>query len=85
MIDRAGVHPPGSHPKEGQTGGYSRSTEFAIVALKRSWRQILGWKTVQRAEKRKSLDLEVTTAAHDSRAVSAAQHESHRTIAPQCP
>jgi len=40
MIDRAGVHPLGGHPQEGQTGGCSRSTDLAIVALKRSWRQI---------------------------------------------
>ena len=51
MVDREGAHPLGGHPKEGQTGGCSRSTALAIVALKRSWRQVLGWKTRDRAEK----------------------------------
>jgi hypothetical protein len=84
MIDRAGAHPLGGHPNEGLTGGCSRSTELAIVALKRSWRQIFRWKTGRRAEKGKWPGFEVNTAAHDSRAVSAAQHQSHRTIDPQC-
>jgi hypothetical protein len=77
MVDRG-------HPKGGQTGGCSRSTEMAIVALKRSWSPIFHWKTGRRAEKGKWLGFEVTTAAHDSRAVSTAQHQSHRTIDPQC-
>jgi hypothetical protein len=82
MIDRAGVHPLGGHPKEG--GGCSRSTDLAIVALKRSRRQIFHWKTGRRAENRKWHGFAVTTAAHDSRAVGTAQHQSHRTIDPQC-
>jgi hypothetical protein len=44
MVDSAGAHHRGGHPNEGLTGGCSRSTELAIVALKRSWRQISGWK-----------------------------------------
>jgi hypothetical protein len=44
MIDRAGAHLLGGHLKEEQTGGCSRSTELAIVALKRSWRQIVAGK-----------------------------------------
>jgi len=84
MIDRAGVHPLGGHPKEGQTGGCSRSTDLAIVALKRSWRQIVHWKTGRRAENRKWPGFEVTTAAHESRAVGTAQHQTHRTIDPLC-
>jgi hypothetical protein len=71
-------------PKSDKSGDASRSTELAIVALQRSWRQVLGRKTGRQAEKRKWLDLEVTTAAHDSRAVSVAEHQSHRTIDPQC-
>jgi hypothetical protein len=82
MVDREGARPLGGHSKEGQTGGCSRSTELAIVALKRSWRQIFRWKTRRQAEKRKWPDFEVTTEAHDSRAVGTAQHKSHRTIDP---
>jgi hypothetical protein len=84
MVDRAEAHPLGGHPKQGPLGGCSRSTEVAIVALKRSWRQIFRWKTARRAEKGKRPGLEGTTAAHDSRAVGAEQHQSHRTIDPQC-
>ena len=84
MIDRAGTEPFGGHPKPGPPGGCSRSTAVAIVALKRSWRQIFRWKTGRRAENGKWPAFEVTTAAHDSRAVGTAQHQSHRTIDPQC-
>ena len=84
MIDCAGVHSLSGHHKAGQTGGCSRSTELAIVALKQSWRQIFRWKTGRRAENSKWPAFEVTTAAHDSRAVGTAQHQSHRTIDPQC-
>ena len=73
MMDRAGAHLLGGHFQEGQTGGCSRSTELAIVALKRSWRQIFRWKTGRRAEKGKWPGSDVTTAAHDSRAVGTAQ------------
>jgi hypothetical protein len=84
MIDCAGVHSLSGHHKTGQAGGCSRSTALAIVALKRSWRQIFRWKTRRRAENGKWTGFEVTTAAHDSRAVGTAQHQSHRTIDPQC-
>jgi hypothetical protein len=84
MVDRAGAHPLGGHHKAGRNGGCSRSTELAIVALKRSWRQIFGWKTEQPTEKAKWPGFAVTTAAHDSRAVGTAWHQSHRTIDPQC-
>ena len=84
MIDCAGVHSLRGHHKAGQTGGCSRSTALAIVALKRSWRQLLRWKTGRRAENGKWPGLDVTTAAPDSRAVGTAQHQSHRTIDPQC-
>jgi hypothetical protein len=84
MIDCAGVHSLSGHHKAGQTGGCSRSTALAIVALKRSWRQLFRWKTGRRAENSKRPAFEVTTAAHDSRAVGTAQHQSHRTIDPQC-
>jgi hypothetical protein len=84
MIDCTGAHSLGGHHKARQTGGCPMSTELAIVALKRSWRQIFGWKTGRRAESSKSPAFEVTTAAHDSRAVGTARHQSHRTIDPQC-
>src|SRR6202521_5000940 len=84
MIDCAGVHSLSGHHKAGQTGGCSRSTALAIVALKRSWRQLFRWKTGRRAENSKWPAFEVTTAAHDSRAVGTALHQSHRTIDPQC-
>ena len=84
MIDRAGAHLLGGHLKEEQTGGCSSSSELAIVALKRSWRQIFRWKTGRRAENSKWPAFEVTTAAHDSRAVGTAHHQNHRTIDPQC-
>src|SRR5215470_614366 len=84
MIDRAGVHPLAGHPKERPIGGCSRSTALAIAALRRSWRQIFRGKTGRQAENGKWSDFEVTTAAHDSRTVSTAQHQSHRTIDPQC-
>src|ERR1700691_3864212 len=84
MIDRAGAHPPSGHPKQGPPGGCYSSTEVAIVALKRSWRQIFPWKTRRQAENGKRPGLEGTTAAHDSRTVRTAQHQSHRTIDPQC-
>src|ERR1022692_2714586 len=84
MIGRAGAHPLGGHPKQGPTGGCSRSTELTIVVLKRSWRQTFRWKTGRQAEKAKCPGFEVTTAAHDSRAVGTALHQSHRTIDPQC-
>ena len=84
MVDRAGVHPLGGHHQAGPNGGCSRSTELASVALKRSWCQIVRWKTGRPAEKAKWSGFEVTTAAHDSRAVDTAWHQSHRTIDPQC-
>src|ERR1022692_2878627 len=84
MIGRAGAHPLGGHPKQGPTGGCSRSTELTIVVLKRSWRQNFRWKTGRQAEKAKCPGFEVTTAAHDSRAVGTVLHQSHRTIDPQC-
>jgi hypothetical protein len=84
MVDSAGAHHRGGHPNEGLTGGCSRSTELAIVALKRSWRQIFGRKTGRRAEKGKWPGFEVTTEAQDSRSVGTARHKSHRTIDPQC-
>ena len=84
MVSRAGVHSLAGHHQAGQTGGCSRSTELAIVALKRSWLHIFRWKTGQRAENSKWPTWEMTTAAHDSRAVGTAWHQSHRTIDPQC-
>jgi hypothetical protein len=84
MVDRAGAHPLGGHHKAGPNGECSRSTELAIVALKRSWRQIFAWKTEQPTEKAKWPGFAVTTAAHDSRAVGTAWHQSHWTIDPQC-
>ena len=84
MIDRAGTEPFGGHPKPGPPGGCSRSTAVAIVALKRSWRQVFRWKTERPAEKAKWPGFAVTTAAQDSRAVGIAWHQSHRTIDPQC-
>src|SRR5215469_1196344 len=84
MVDRAGAPPLGGHPKAGPNGGCSSSTELAIVALQRSWRQICRWKTRRPAENGKWPGFEVTTAAHDSRAVDTAQHQSHRTIDPLC-
>jgi len=83
MVDRAGAHPLGGHHKAGQTGGCSRSSEVAIVALKRSWRKVFRWKKEQPTEKAKWSGFAVTTAANDSRAVGT-QHQSHRTIDPQC-
>ena len=84
MISSAGANPLGSHPKQGPTGGCSRSTELTIVVLKRYWHQGFRWKTGRQTEKAKLPAFEVTTAAHDSRAVGTAQHQSHRTIDPQC-
>src|SRR5258708_39622330 len=55
-----------------------------MVVVKRSWGQIFRWKTGRQAEKAKCPGFEVTTAAHASRAVGTALHQSHRTIAPQC-
>jgi hypothetical protein len=84
MVARAGADPLAGHHKAGQTGGCSRSTQVAIVALKRSWRQVFRWKTERPAEKAKWPGFAVTTAAQDSRAVGIAWHQSHRTIDPQC-
>src|ERR1700722_13207759 len=56
----------------------------ASVALKRSWRRVFRWKTGRQGENGKRPGLEVTTAAHDSRAISTVSHQSHRTIDPQC-
>ena len=84
MVDHVRVHPLGGHPKERQIGGCSRSTELAIVALQRSWRQMFRWKTGRRAENGKWPGVEVITVAPDSRAVGTAQHRRHRTIDPQC-
>jgi hypothetical protein len=84
MIDRAGARSLGGHPQPGPTGGCSRSTESASVALKRSWRQVFRWKTERQGENGKRPRLEVTAAAHDSRAISTVSHQSHRTIDPQC-
>jgi hypothetical protein len=84
MIDRAGADPFGGHPKQGPTGGCSRSTELTIVVLKRSWRPTFRWKTGRQTEKAKRPGFEVITVAHDSRAVGTALHQSHRTIDPQC-
>ena len=76
MVDRAGAHPLGGHHKAGQTGGCSRSSEVAIVALKRSWRKVFRWKKEQPTEKAKWSGFAVTTAAIDSRAVWHAASES---------
>ena len=85
MIDRAGAHLLGGHLKEEQTGGCSSSSELAIVALKRSWRQIFRWKTGRRAEKGKWPGFDVTTAAHDSRAVGTAQPKRSSDDRPPMP
>jgi hypothetical protein len=54
MVARAGADPLVSdHHNAGQTGGCSRSTEVAIVALKRSWRKLFRWKTERPSEKAK--------------------------------
>ena len=66
-------------------GMLSRPNEVPIIALKRSWRQIVDWKTEQPTEKAKWPGFAVTTAAHDSRAVGTAWHQSHRTIDPPMP
>ena len=84
MVYRAGAHSLGGHHQAGPTRGCCRSTEVASVALKRSWRQVFRWKTGPQAENGKWPGLEVTTAAHDSRAISTVPHQSHRTIDPQC-
>jgi Big-like domain-containing protein len=84
MIDRAGTDPFGGHPKQGPTGGCSRSTKLTIVVLKRSWHQDFRRKTGRQTEKAKRPGFEVITVAHDSRAVGTALHQSHRTIDPQC-
>src|ERR1700722_19953784 len=63
---------------------YSSHRMHGSVALKRSWLHIFRWKTGQRAENSKWPAWEMTTAAHDSRAVGTAWHQSHRTIDPQC-
>jgi hypothetical protein len=84
MVDRAGAHLLGGPPNEGLTGGCSRSTELAIVALKRSWRQIFWLENGATGRKGKWPGFEVTTEAQDSRAVGTARHKSHRTIDPQC-
>src|ERR1700676_2370624 len=84
MSDCAGAEPFGGHPKQGPTGGCSRSTVLTIVVLKRSWRPTFRWKTGRQTEKAKRPGFEVITVAHDSRAVGTALHQSHRTIDPQC-
>jgi len=84
MVYRAGAHSLGGHHQAGPTRGCCRSTELAIVALERSWRHIFRWKTARRAENGKWPAWKMTTAAHDSRAVDTAWHQSHRTIDPQC-
>ncbi len=84
MIDRAGADPFGGHPKQGPTGGCSRSTELTIVVLKRSWHQDFRRKTGWQTEKAKRPGFEAITVGHDSRAVGTTLHQSHRTIDPQC-
>jgi hypothetical protein len=84
LVACAGADPLAGHHKAGQTGGCSRSTEVAIVALKRSWRNIFRWKTERLAEKAKWPGFAVTTAAQDSCAAGIACHQSHRTIDLQC-
>jgi hypothetical protein len=71
MVDRSGSHLLGF-------------TDFAIVALKRSWRKLYSLENGSMAEKRIWPDLAVTTEAQESRAVGAVQHQSHRAIGPQC-
>jgi hypothetical protein len=66
MVACAGADPLAGHHKAGQTGGCSRSTEVAIAALKRSWRNIFRWKTERPAEKAKWPGFAVTIAAQDS-------------------
>jgi hypothetical protein len=83
MLSSAAAHNLGWSSQERQTGGCCRSTDLAIVALKRSQRQIFGGKPGDR-EKNERPGFKVTTQAHDSRAVRTAQHKSHRTIDPQC-
>jgi len=84
MIDCAGVHALGGHPKSGLTGGCSRSTRLAIVALKRSLRHMFRWKTRRQVERATSPGFELTTVAHGLSAVGTTQHTNHRTIDPQC-
>jgi hypothetical protein len=84
MIDCAGVHALGGHPKSGLTGGCSRSTRLAIVALKRSLRHMFRWKTRRQVERATSPGFELTTVAHGLCAVGTTQHTNHRTIDPQC-
>jgi hypothetical protein len=84
MIDCAGVHALGGHPKSGLTGGCSRSTRLAIVALKRSLRHMFRWKTRRQVERATSPGFELTTVAHGLCAVGTTQTTNHRTIDPQC-
>ena len=83
MVDRAGAHPLGGH----QAGIKRRMLQVHRAGNRRSEAILAPTFSVENgrpAEKAKWPGLEVTTAAHDSRAVGTAQHQSHRTIDPQC-
>ena len=69
MCDSAEARRLAAHAKPGQTGGYSKSTDLAIVAYKRSWSQIFQWKRAATRSSRKSHGFRMTTETSCSRAV----------------
>jgi hypothetical protein len=81
MTDYAGAHNFAGLTKPEQTGGCSRLTELAIVAHKRSWREIFQRKTPARSRNTKCRGLARTAEAYDSRAVF---EKEYRTIDPLC-
>src|SRR5262245_57849087 len=84
MLDSARAHRVAGHPKKGQAGGCSRSTELASVVYKRSWSDFFRQKQRGDHRRRNSLVLGTTNLALDSRAVRTTRQESHRTIDPLC-
>ena len=83
MLSSVAAHTLGGHPKRDKLGDAPGQP---------SWRSSLvsdpsaKFSVGNRAtgEKNEWPGFKVTTQAHDSRAVRAAQHKSHRTIDPQC-
>src|SRR6267154_751364 len=83
MLSSAAAHNLGGHPKRDKLGdAVDRPSWRSSLVSDPSAKFSVGNRAT--GEKNEWPGFNVTTQAHDSRAVRTAQHKSHRTIDPQC-
>jgi hypothetical protein len=83
MLGSAGAHNLGGHPKGDKLGDAPGQPSWRSSLLSDPSANFFAAKPGN-GQKNKWPGFKVTTQAHDSRAVRTAQHNSHRTIDPQC-